>query len=426
MARVLLLSLVFPPDGVSTAQLMGELAEDLTKHGHDVYVVTTKPHYNHDHHAEAVQPLTPVWLRLLYASRFRGIPVLHTIAPGKRGGMGKRVLGWATFHALAFGAALRLPRPDVILVPSPLLTAGVLAWALSCLRRSVYVYNVQELYPDLAVELGMLRNRLLIRALSSLERFVYQRAAAVTCISQDICRKVRQRGTSPDRVHMIPNFVDLDDLKPGPNDNAFARELGLTGSFVVSYAGNMGHAQGLDSIIDAAAALGDERIRLLMVGDGVLRQGLEQQAAGAHNVIFVPHQPYARMGDVYAASDVSVVPLLGAAGGSALPSKVFRIMACGRAVVAICETNSELADLVRRSGAGIVVPPRRADVLAQAIAELATAPEEVVRMGDRGREYVAGEFCRSAVTGKYATLFATLASGTKHTSSRLLAREREE
>lgn len=409
MARVLIYSLVFPPDGVSTARLMGDLAEDLVAHGHQVSVITTQPHYNRDRAAEAEQPLQPRWRGLLFESRFRGIQVLHTAMPRSRSRWYSRARGWLHFHLLGFLAALReVPAPDVIIVPSPLLTAGLVAWAVNRFRGGCYVYNVQELYPDLAVQLGWIRNPIIIGILHRLERFVYRHAGAVTGISRAICERVSERGGRC--VAVIPNFVDVREVVAGVRENSFAEEWDLSGSFVVSYAGNFGHAQGLQTLLDAAAACGDPRVRFVLVGSGVLGASLADQVRQRHlaNVLLVDHQPYSRMPEIYGASDVCLVPLLGSISGSALPSKVFRIMAAERPVVAVCEPSSDLAELIDASGAGIVVPPGDPDALLGAIESLADCERRRQEMGHAGRAFVGEHFTREVVTRQYAELVTSL------------------
>src|SRR6185295_13463997 len=170
MAHVLVLTLVFPPDGVSTAVIMGELSADIRRAGHDVTVVTTVPHYNRDLEAESRQPLSRLWGPLLYRSEFQGLRVLHVGMPRKSGRVLSRLLAWTRFHVVSLiAAALLVRRVDVILAPSPPLTIGICAWLLGCVYRAPFVYNVQELYPDIAIALGVIRNRRIIAMLLALE-----------------------------------------------------------------------------------------------------------------------------------------------------------------------------------------------------------------------------------------------------------------
>lgn len=413
MARVLFLAPVFPPDGVSSAQLMGELAVDLRDAGHDVHVITTRPHYNRDLAAEEEQRLESSWPGLLWRSRFLGIPVIHTRSGARRGGIVSRLGGWASFHLLGFIAALRsVPSPDVVFVPSPLLTIGAIGGIIGRLRSAELIYNVQELYPDLAVEMGMLRNPVLVAVLRRLERHVYDRSARVTVIGRSMEERLLEKGVPREKVQFIPNFVDLDHLRPVPRDNDFSRGYHLRDRFIVSYAGNIGFAQRLDVLLDAAHLLRrDPTILVAIIGDGVAASSLREIAAARRleNVVFIRHQPYETVPEIYAASDLSVVPLLETVTGSALPSKVLRIMACGAPIVAMCAPNSELAEVVRTAGSGEVVGDPSAQTLAELIISLRNDPRRRRRMGEAGRRYVAERYARHVVTGRYARLVEQLA-----------------
>jgi colanic acid biosynthesis glycosyl transferase WcaI len=410
MARVLVLSLVFPPDGVSTAVILGELSADLKRAGHDVSVVTTTPHYNRDPAAEARQPLTKAWAGLLYVSDYHGIAVLHVAMPRKTASVFRRLMAWMQFHVLSLVAALtHVRRVDVIVTPSPPLTVGVVAWLLGLRYRAPFVYNVQELYPDIAIALGALRNRGLIRMLYALERFVYHRARFITVIAQRMRERVVQKGVPADKVRVIPNFADVDDLAPMPKRNEFSRRHGLDSRFVVTYAGNMGPAQDLDSVIEAAVLLRHQAgVMFLLVGEGSAYQRLNERvlSLGLTNVLMLPHQPYDLVPQIYAASDLCLVPLAKDTGSDAVPSKVYRIMACERPVLACADTHSDLAEFVMETRGGIVVPPGAPETLASAIANAATTPEVLREMGRVGRQRVLAGYSRAAVTAQYDALVA--------------------
>ena len=410
MARVLILSLVFPPDGVSTAVILGELSADLKRAGHDVSVITTAPHYNRDEAAEARQPLTKAWAGLLYLSDYHGIPVLHVAMPRKTASVFRRLMAWMQFHVLSLLAALtHVRRVDVIVTPSPPLTVGVVAWLLGLRYRAPFVYNVQELYPDIAIALGALRNRGLIRMLYALERFVYRRARFITVIAQRMRERVVNKGIPADKVRVVPNFADVDDLVPLPKSNDFSRRHGLDSRFVVTYAGNMGPAQDLDSVIEAALLLRHQSgVMFLLVGEGSAYQRLNERvlSLGLTNVLMLPHQPYDLVPQIYAASDLCLVPLAKDTGSDAVPSKVYRIMACERPVLACADAHSDLAEFVMETRGGIVVPPAAPETLASAISDAATKPEVLREMGRVGRERVLAGYSRAAVTAQYDALVA--------------------
>ena len=184
MARVLMLSLLYPPDNVSTAHLMGDICEDLQAQGHSVTIITTTPHYNLDVEAERAQPLTPYWGRLVQVSTYRGMRVFHTWMPRKGPSSVARVAAWALFHSLSLVVGVvAVGRIDVLITPSPPLTMGLAAWLLGGLKRAPFIYSVLELHPDIAISLGLVRRPLFIRLLYGLERFVYARAARLTVIA---------------------------------------------------------------------------------------------------------------------------------------------------------------------------------------------------------------------------------------------------
>ena len=416
MAEVLLLSLVFPPDSVSTAQIMGELAVDLGTHGHRVTVISTIPHYNRDLENERDQTLQSKWWKILYQSKYHGMAVYHTFMPPKGHNILRRILAWAFFHIISVIAGLMIvPRPSVIVAPSPPLTIGLCAWLLSIFHRAPYIYNVQEIYPDIAIRLGAVRNRWIIDLLYRLEKFVYSKASAVTVIASRMRKQLLGKGMPNDKVHVIPNFVDIGDLIPFPKNNDFSRKHNLFNKFVVSYAGNIGPAQGLTHFIDAANVLRDETgICFLMMGDGILCESLKQRIEGYNlgNFVFLPYQPYSLMVQVYATSDLCLVPQAIETGFEAVPSKVYRIMACARPVLAVTDKNSDLARLVVESSCGTFVLPGSGsvEVLAEMIMRAYQNQQEWQKMGMSGRAHVIRHYARKTVTNQYHELIESLLS----------------
>ena len=408
MAHVLVLSLVFPPDGVSTGVIVGELCADLRAAGHAVTVISTTPHYNLDTDAEVAQPLARVWGPLLWSSDYHGARVLHVRMPRKSSSILLRLLAWSRFHVVSVIAAARfVRRVDVILAPSPPLTVGACAWALGRMYRAPFIYNVQELYPDIAITLGAIKRRGVASALFALERFVYARASRITAIAPRMRRRIIAKGVPPGKVRLIPNFVDLSEIAPRPKSNTFSRRHGLDREFVVSYAGNMGPAQGLDAALDAASILRDEGgLKFLFIGEGSSRAGLEAEARarGLENVVFLPHEPYGVVPDIYGASDLCLVPLAARAGADAVPSKVYRIMASARPVLACSYADTDLADLVAEAKCGIVVPPGAPDDLARAVTGTMRNPAEGVAMGQAGRAHVTTHYSRESVSAQYESL----------------------
>ena len=408
MANILILSLVFPPDNVSTAHIMGDLAVDLKASGNSVFVITTVPHYNDDVKAEARQPLRRHLGKLFQKSDYFGMEVLHVWMPRKGKSKLLRIVAWLGFHGFGTIAGILGPfKPDVILAPSPPLTIGISAWLIGVWHKCRFIYNVQEIYPDVAVNLGILKNRLIIRILESLESFVYKKAGALAVISEGMAKRVREKGVRNEKVHVIPNFVDIDDFKPLPKVNGFSVSHGLQDKFVVSYAGNMGKPQGLDVFIEAANLLRNEPgIHFLMMGDGSERERLIEQAKrlNLQNTTILPYQPYDTMAEAYATADASFVPQAPGTSNDGIPSKIYRIMACARPVIASTDLDSDIASLVMKSDAGAVVRSGESEALARAVKDAYLHHDTWMEKGAKARETVLQNYSRSAVSNLYHEL----------------------
>jgi len=412
MARVLVLSLVFPPDSVSTAQIMGELAAELKKFGHEVSVLTTTPHYYRDIEAESKQPLSLYWGTLLRKSVFSGIPVYHISMPQKKDNFAARFIPFFHFHVFScIAGVIVFKRPDIIIVPSPPITIGICAWLLGLIHKAKYIYNVQEIYPDCAINLGAIRNPLIIRLLYKIEAFVYRKSAVITVIAPKMAHRLLEKGVPPNKIRVIPNFVDINDMYPLPKDNAFSRKYNVHNKFVVCYAGNMGPAQDIETIVDCAHILKDKQdIHFMLIGEGMLQDKLIEKAKKIKlsNVTFFPYQPYSLVPQIYAASDLCLVPQLSEITSSAIPSKVYRIMACGRPVLATTELQSDLSELVTKGKCGIVVKSGSAGSLAGAIITAHERPDLLRSMGKAGRDYVLKNYTREAICKLYHELITSL------------------
>jgi colanic acid biosynthesis glycosyl transferase WcaI len=413
MSRILLLTLVFAPDGVSTSVLMTELALELQSLGHQVTVLTTTPHYNVEPEARARQPLTRQWGGLLYRSELQGIKIYHASMPIKGNRVSARLLDYARFHAISTMAGLLAAgRFDVILTPSPPLTIGLSAWLLGLLRRVPFIYNVQEVYPDVAVSLGVLRNPCAIRWLERLEKFVYSRARTITVISEWFRRRLLEKGVPDRKLAVIPNFVDTEFMQPRDRHNEFSSQQQLDNRFVVLYAGNIGLTQGFETILEAARQLQHlPEVCFLIVGDGTRRTWLEDQlrSGDCPNVRLLPYQPRSSVPRLYASSDVCLVPLKCGTARDTFPSKIYTILAAGRPVIASADLDSELTWIVDQSDCGWTTPPDNATALAQAVEQAYHERSTLLQKGLNGRAYVMAHHSRPAVTHKYHELIQQIA-----------------
>ena len=408
MANITILTLVFRPDNVSTAQLMADLAEDLVARGHQVTVLTTLPHYNHDGMAAAEQPLRRCWGGILRQSEYRGMRVFHTWMPRKGRNKLYRIGTWVGFHVISTVAGLfKVPRPDIILSPSPPLTIGISAWLIARFHHARFIYNVQEIYPDVAINLGAVRNKWVISRLFALERFIDRQADAITVISTRMQHRLLEKGVERAKLVLIPNCVDTRGFVPLPKDNPFSREHALWDKFVVSYAGNMGKPQQLDVLIEAAALLRQNpRVHFLLMGSGSEVDRLRRKAAelSLSNVTFLAHQPYAVMPQAYAAADACYVPQAIGTSNDGIPSKVYRIFASARPVLACTDCGSDLATLVEEANAGTVVTEAKGETVAAAIEQALADEGAWARRGKNGRDHAVREYDRAVVSERYHLL----------------------
>jgi colanic acid biosynthesis glycosyl transferase WcaI len=247
--------------------------------------------------------------------------------------------------------------------------------------------------------------------LEGLERFMYSRATHVSVISAAFRDNILAKGVTPDKVSTIPNFVDTDFIRPLPKVNGFSRRYGLSDKFVVTHAGNLGYVYDLETLIDAASLLRSEAaIHFLIVGDGVVRQRLEERvsALGLTNVTLLPFQPRDSLPELRAASDVQVALYNRGSARFSMPSKVYEIMASGRPVLASADKHSDLWNLVVQTRCGICVEPHDAQSLASAVLTLSDDPALRSQMGHRGRLEAQRSYSRTSVVANYDSLIRSI------------------
>jgi colanic acid biosynthesis glycosyl transferase WcaI len=398
----------FAPDLAPTGAVMTRIVDELVKRGHRIDVITALPWYTH----HRVEPGFEGKLVRKERTEWGSITRLHPF-PTDKSDIARRAAAFAGFSALAAGVGAVGPRVDGVLAVSPPLTLGGVGWIVARARRASLVFNIQDVYPDVAIDLGALTSPRVIAASYKLELWSYHRADAVTVLSDDLRDNLVEKlgPAQADKIRVIPNFVDTELIRPMPSENAYRAEHGLSGKRVVLYAGNVGMSQSLDLILHAARRLRDEHPDVVFVinGGGAALIGLRQAAGELDNVRFVPTQPIERLPELLAAGDVHLVPLKRGLARASVPSKTYSILAAGRPLVASVDEGSEVARIVERAGAGVAVPPDDPDAFTDAVRRLLEAPGEAAAMGLRGRAWVEGWASPAAVAESYESLFAELA-----------------
>ena len=386
MARILFVAAYYPPEIGAPQTQNHETAVRLARLGHDVTVLTARPNY----------PTGVVPPEYRHGRRQRetidGVKVVRVWSyTSANKGFLRRVAAMLSFGCLAgFLGAGAVGRPDLIIVVSPPLFVAIAGRVLAWRKRCPFIFNVHDLWPESAIQLGALRNRALIRLSERLEWSTYRHAARIWAVAQGIYDTLVQRGVPAHKMFMLPIGVDTSQFHPMPKDTARA-QLGWDDQFTVLYAGTVGLAHGLRTLLDAADRLRDHRdVRMVVVGDGAERAELADEARrrGLDNVTFLGSRPHDQMPLTIAAADVCLVPLrqLQVFHG-VLPSKMYEFMACERSILLAVDGEARTV-AERDAGAALYVEPENAAALAEAILNLKAQPELARRLGQRGRAYV--------------------------------------
>lgn len=398
--RAILLTHYFPPEvGAPQARLF-ELATRAAAAGVGVTVVTGFPNY-----PTGVVPPE-------YRGRFRmeetmsGVRVIRTsvYATPNRGFL-RRILNHLSFAASSLGALGPSGRADVLFVESPPLFTGLAVLAYRWLKGAPYIFNVSDIWPESAVQLGALRNPTAIRLAEALESLLYRGAARVSVVTPGMVERLAAHGVPREKLFLLTNGVDTGVYRPAPPDAELARRLGIEDRKVFLYAGTHGIAQGLDVVLEAARLTSNPDVLYVLAGEGAEKEALVAKAAreGIANVRFLPNQPKATMPALLNLAYATIVPLRKLElFKSALPSKMFESMASARPIVA--PVWGEAADLVERSGGGVVVPPEDPAALREAVERLAADGALAWRLGVAGREHVARNYDRAVIAQRFVAL----------------------
>ncbi|MBN3886630.1 MAG: glycosyltransferase family 4 protein [Nostoc sp.] len=422
--RILIYSYNYYPEPIGIAPLMTELAEGLVKRGHEVRVVTAMPNYPE---RQIYQEYRGKW----YLNEYKnGVQIQRSyvwIRPQPN--LLDRVLLDASFVVTSFVPALIGWRPDVILSTSPSLPSCVPVALLGWLRACPVILNLQDILPEAAVHVGLLKNKLLIQLFTLLEKFAYRSASKISVIADGFVENLRSKGVEADKIVQIPNWVDVNFIRPLPKeDNPFRATHNLNGKFVVLYSGNIALTQGLESVVKAASVLRHiPDIVFVVVGEAKGLQRLQQECldCGADNVLLLPFQPRKDLPQMLAAADVGLVVQKKNVVSFNMPSKIQVLLASGGALVASVPDNGTAARAIRQSGGGIIVPPEDPQALAMAILDLYQNPEKVKTLGYKSRQYAVEQYAFEQALNQYESLCYSLAADRRAIHSRGIVTKQE-
>lgn len=408
MKRVLIHTLIFSPDGVSTAYLYNDIALRLQERGYEVVVLTTTPHFNIVPEQVEKQPMRwKVW-GFCKVSKFNGMTVLH-VPQKKFKSTALRLLGFVYWHIVSFFIGLTIRHVDLILSPSPPLTLGFLNLGLAKLKGCMVVYNVQEIYPDIL----KLKGGITLKFLSWMEKKVYNGSDAVTTIDRVFHDTIVDRFEDKSKLHIIPNFVDTDlyhevEWEGKLNDKLFPKN----DSIKLLYAGNIGHAQSWEPLIALAERTKDLNVEYVVIGEGAKRGYVEEEIIkkGLKKLHLLPYQPRELMPAILSYSDASFIFMAPEMDGDGFPSKVYTIMACERPMLILSGENTPIVNFLKDKDCAKLITEKDFDKKVDEMVEWLrnTSKDDLQRMGKNGLAEIRAKYTKEIVTGMYADLVKEL------------------
>jgi colanic acid biosynthesis glycosyl transferase WcaI len=373
--HVLLLNEYFPPDTAATAKNAALVAEALAER-HYVTVLAGRPSYDPlEHHR-------PYLLR----SQREGNLMIERVGSTafSRLDMKGRLANYLSYLALATPRALSM-NPDVVLAMTDPPIEGIVGASVARFLGRPFVYNIRDLYPDMALATGILRQRGWTDAWEASHRRALRQAAKVIVLGEDMRERIVEKGVDPARIVVIRDAMPFPEVLP-PIDRGIVREIRGDFRFVLIHAGNLGFSGAWQTLIHSAQMLESERVGLVFIGEGAMKSRIQEAAQNCRNIRFLPFFPTSGIPSVMAAGDLHVVTIKRGLEGVIVPSKLYNILAYGRPILAIATERTEVARLARQYQCGIAADPDDAIQVTQAVQRLLQAPERLEHMSQQARK----------------------------------------
>ena len=394
----------FAPDTAPTGEVITRIVDEFIAAGRRIHIVTSLPWYR-------THAIEEGWTgRLVRRERtaWGSIIRVHPFPGKSKSNLLRRAVGFVGFGAIAgvctlFAGGIHR-RPAAVISMSPPLTMGLTGWLAARLRFTTAIFNIQDVFPDAAIETGAITNKRIISAARWLERVSYHRSDAVVVLSDDLRDNVVAKVSSrhANKIKVIPNFVDADRIVPMDRMTSYRQELNIGDEIVVMYAGNVGFSQSLNLMLDAARSFPE--VAFVVNGSGAARASLEKDAESLANVIFGDYQPVERLAEVLATADIHAVLLKRGLGKVSVPSKTYSIMAAGRAVITAIDAGTEVTRLIDGARCGVSVAPDDAEALTDALRRMLDNPGELGHMGVRARGFVEQVASPASVARHYVSV----------------------
>ena len=410
LKRVLIHSIVFSPDGVSTAYLYNDIALGLVKNGFEVVVLTTTPHYNIIDSELLKQPIAKKLFGLYGLSDFNGIKVYH-IPLKKYKSTILRLFSFVYWHLFSFLFGLTFRNLSFVLSPSPPLSIGFISLLIAKLKGAKSVYNVQEIYPDLLINQGNLKFPIIINLLKLFEKFIYNHSAAVTTIDKLFYGTLLSRFSDISKLIIIPNFVDTDLYKPLKQKLELPSVFGNDNRKIkILYAGNIGFFQDWEPVLFAAKELLKDNVEFWIIGEGVQKEYLQTEVQNQNltNVRIFPYQSRELIPIINNYADIHFIAINQQMEQEGFPSKVYTIMACAKPIIVVTGENTPLYSFLKDKNCSELVTSDRNVSFTNAIRKLAHNKELREEMGLNGYNEIIKNYSKKVVVSKYAKLLNSL------------------
>ena len=371
--RILLLNEYFPPDTSATAKMAAAVADALAGR-HEVVVLCGRPSYDPSER----HPF--YFLRREKRGKVLVERVGSTTFPRHR--MARRVLNYLSYVTLAVPRALMI-RADVVLAMTDPPFEGIVGAFVAWLKRRPFVYNIRDLYPEMAISGEIVRPARWVQFWEKLHRWALRRAARVVVLGDDTRERIIAKGIDPQRVVVVRDGARMPEVTSnGTGTHPVTREVRSGYPFVVLHAGNLGFYGAWGTVVRAARMLNGDGVGFVFVGDGAARSQVEASAEGCKAIRFQPFRPADQVPYVLAAGDIHLLTIRRGLEGVVVPSKLYPILAAGRPVLVLAHEESDAARVVRRSGCGVVANPDDPAALVALLRDLSQDPERVARMSD--------------------------------------------
>jgi len=373
--HILLLNEYFPPDTSATAKFAAQVAESLSA-SHRVTVLAGRPSYDpserHPHY----------FLRREVSGNLAVERVGSTAYP--RFAMRRRVSNYLTYLSLAIPRALSIPS-DVVLAMTDPPIEGIAGALVARLSGRPFVYNIRDMYPDMAVGGAIVRPGSFTARWEAMHRWALRRAARVIVLGEDMRDRIVAKGVDPARVVISRDGVAIPEAVPSP-ENSVAREIRGDYRFVLVHAGNLGFYGAWQTLISAVRMLEDEGVGLVFIGEGAMKPQVEAMAQGCRAIRFLPFRPASEVPLVLSSGDMHVVTVKRGLEGVVVPSKLYPTLAAGRPVLGVAPEETDVVRIIRRTGCGISANPDDAASVAEAIRSVLHDSKQLETMARRARE----------------------------------------